>query len=94
MATLTELARRKQGLTGVPVNAIAALWPDLSGDSPWLVGKLPFAVILEQPQPARSAGAVFQLPDGGALAFTAARTAPALGPARASSRCARSGASA
>jgi hypothetical protein len=52
---------------------------DLSDASPWLIGELRFAVILEKRTPAKASGAVFQAPDGRAFVFAAASDRAAAG---------------
>jgi hypothetical protein len=51
-----ELAQRKKGLTAQSIDLMAAYRHDLSDNSPWRVGELPFALILETPAPANSPG--------------------------------------
>jgi|SRR5579871_2154423 len=87
MAAMRELAQGKNGLTSEPIDMITALRRDLSDASPWLIGELRFAVILEKGTPAEASGTVFQAPDGRAFVFASAsdraaadRVATSLGP--------------
>jgi hypothetical protein len=65
----------KEAFTEPPVNLTARYRPDDSDSSPWLVGILPFAVVVEVDRSKASNGAVFELPDGSRLAFVPAANA-------------------
>jgi hypothetical protein len=69
---MNELAQGKKGLTSEPIDLMTTLQTDLSDASPWRIGELRFAVILEMRTPAKSSGVVFQAPDGRAFVFGAA----------------------
>ena len=71
-AAMRQLAQGKQGLTTDPIDIMTTFRPDLSDSSPWRIGELPFAVVLQTQIPARAAGTVFQSPEGGAFVFGAA----------------------
>ena len=73
-AAMRQLAQGKQGLTTDPIDIMTTFRPDLSDSSPWRIGELPYAVIMETPVPSKAAGAVFQSPQGGAFVFAAARS--------------------
>ena len=51
---LLELSQGKKGLTSEPVDLMTTLRRDLSDVSPWRIGELPFAVILEMRAPAQA----------------------------------------
>ena len=72
MKAMGKLITEKRRSAEEPVETLAELRTDLSDGSPWRVGELPFAVILEMRVAAPSAGAVYQAPDGRAFAFGAA----------------------
>jgi len=74
MDAMRQLAQGKQGLTTDPVDTMTTLRADLSDSSPWRIGELPFAVVLETPTPVKAAGAVFQSPTGGAFVLAAAES--------------------
>jgi hypothetical protein len=71
-AAMRQLAQGKQGLTTDPIDIMTTFRPDLSDSSPWRIGELPFAVVLQTPMPAKAAGAVFQSPKGGSFVLVAA----------------------
>jgi hypothetical protein len=72
LAAMSEIARGKKGLTSEPIDVMTTFRSDLSDASPWRIGELRFAVILEMSAPAKASGGVFQAPDGKAFVFTAA----------------------
>ncbi len=72
MAAMRELSQGKKGLTDEPIDRMGKLRPDLSGASAWRIGELRFAAVLETDTPVKSSGAVFQVPGGKALVFSAA----------------------
>jgi hypothetical protein len=69
---LGPTVQRKKGLATEPIDKMTTFRPDLSDSSPWRIGELPLAVVLETRTPAKAAGAVFQSPEGGAFVFAAA----------------------
>jgi hypothetical protein len=72
LAAMSELAQRKKDLTSDPVDLMTTLRRDLSDASPWMIGEVRFAVVLELSAPVKASGAVFQAPDGRAFVFAAA----------------------
>jgi hypothetical protein len=72
MTALRELSQRKKPLTSDPIDMMTTFRQDLSDASPWLIGELPFAVILETRTPRQASGAVFQRQDGGVFVIAAA----------------------
>lgn len=69
---MRELSQGKKGLTSEPIDMMTTLRHDLSDASPWRIGELRFAVIVETRTPVKAAGAVFQVRDGRAFVFAAA----------------------
>jgi hypothetical protein len=63
LAELGRAAERKAELIDESIEIVARYRPDLSDASPWLVGTLPFALIVEGSVEAGS-GAVFDLANG------------------------------
>lgn len=72
MAAMRELAATRKGLTSEPVNMMTKFRPDLSDASPWLIGEVRYAVVLEMQTAAKASGSVFQNSDGRVFIFTAA----------------------
>ena len=72
MTALRELAVRKTGMTEAPIDLMTKFRPDLSSPNAWRIGELRYAAVLELKTPVKSAGAVFQSPDGGAFVLSAA----------------------
>jgi hypothetical protein len=72
-AELRRVSAAKDGIVEPPVNLTARYRPELSDASPWLVGILPFAVIVEGNTV--GSGAVFELADGRQLVFIPAANA-------------------
>ena len=71
-AALREGAAGKTGMAGPPVELMTRFRSDLSTPDPWRIGELRYAAVLERPSPAKSAGAVFESPDGRAVVLIAA----------------------
>lgn len=72
MSALRELSAKKTGMTEPPVDLMTEFRGDLSDPEAWRIGELPYAVVREVPELARSHGAVFQAPDGRFFGWTAA----------------------
>jgi hypothetical protein len=70
-AAMVQVSQGKKGLTTEPIDTMTTFRADLSDSSPWRIGELAFAVVLETRTPAKAAGAVFQSPQGGAFIFAA-----------------------
>lgn len=75
LAELRRGSTAKEALTEPPISLTARYRPDFSDSSPWLVGILPFAVVVEIDRSKAGSGAVFELPDGSRLAFVPAANA-------------------
>jgi hypothetical protein len=72
LSAMGEVAQGKSKLTSQPIDRMTTLRADLSDGSPWQIGELRFALILETRKPTKSPGTVYQLPDGGFVVFAAA----------------------
>jgi len=72
MTVLLELSAKKASLTDVPIDLMTKFRKDLSNSDAWRIGETQYAVVQELPAPARSAGAVFESPDGRAFVLVAA----------------------
>ena len=72
LTALRELSAKKNGMTEPPLDRMTEFRSDLSGADPWRIGELQYTVIRELHSPAKSAGAVFQAPDGRAFVLIAA----------------------
>lgn len=76
LAELRRGAAAKEALTEPPVNLTARYRPDSSDTSGWLVGTLPYAVVVQVDRSSMAGGgAVFELPDGARLAIVPAANA-------------------
>ena len=75
LAELRRGSAAKEALTEPPANLTVRYRSDSSDASPWLVGILPFAVVVEVDRSTVVGGAVFELPDGSRLAFVPAANA-------------------
>lgn len=71
-AALREGVAGKAGMAGPPVELMTRFRSDLSAPHPWRIGELRFAAVLERPSPVKSAGAVFESPDGRVVVLIAA----------------------
>lgn len=68
-AEMSRLSAPKAEFVEPAVQITARYRLDLSDGSPWLVGILPFAVIVDGAAAAGSGGTIFELPNGDRLAF-------------------------
>jgi hypothetical protein len=72
MTALRELSAKKVSLTAPPIELMTKFRKDLSSSDVWRIGELQYAVVQELQAPARSAGAVFESPEGVAFVLVAA----------------------
>jgi len=87
VAALEGIAKRKEGLTGTPVDVLTAYRPDLARGVPWNPAGVRFFVVTVSKRSVPTTASVFEAPDGTRYFLTAARTrrqadleAAALGP--------------
>jgi hypothetical protein len=67
-AELQRTAAAKAPLLEASTEALAVYRPELSDAAPWLVGTLPFALVVEGSM-AQGSGGIFELPNGRQVAF-------------------------